>query len=260
MRSFIHHKPGQGIVARSATAAGIAILWIGIIVWVNYELDKAFASTWKNYYPTLGQIAQEYQPFVPAEDGSGLQLNMQLKVTPEAALAIQQRYGEPPIRLGVRARAGRTPLSPVVTAIDTETGVLTLEKPLKNQIPKEYTNAQGETVATTVQTGEPVNRLVWLQGGVGVTLFLAGLVFIFWIVNKPKVVDFLIATETEMRKVNWPRQREVTGSTMVVIAGTLIMAGFLWVVNLIFADFFVLIHILEGRSSIAQFFNWLMGG
>src|SRR5437879_5097261 len=34
----------------------------------------------------------------------------------------------------------------------------------------------------------------------------------FRIVNKPKVVDFLIATDSEMKKVNWTTRKELIGS------------------------------------------------
>ena len=35
--------------------------------------------------------------------------------------------------------------------------------------------------------------------------------------NKPTNVDFLIATDSEMKKVNWTSRKELIGSTKVVI-------------------------------------------
>ena len=35
--------------------------------------------------------------------------------------------------------------------------------------------------------------------------------------NKPANVDFLIATDSEMKKVNWTSRKELIGSTKVVI-------------------------------------------
>src|SRR5436305_8297203 len=40
----------------------------------------------------------------------------------------------------------------------------------------------------------------------------------WYYLNKPRVVDFFIATESEMKKVNWTSRKEIIGSTKVVIA------------------------------------------
>ena len=77
---------------------------------------------------------------------------------------------------------------------------------------------------------------------VGVILVAGGLMW--YLLNKPSIVDFMIATEAEMRKVNWPTRREVIASTLVVIIGTIIMMIFLYVVNLASAFFFQKIGVL----------------
>ena len=66
----------------------------------------------------------------------------------------------------------------------------------------------------------------------------------WYLFNKPSVVDFMIATEAEMRKVNWPTRREITVSTVVVIVGTIVMALFLLVVDVVSLLFFKLIGVL----------------
>jgi preprotein translocase subunit SecE len=63
-------------------------------------------------------------------------------------------------------------------------------------------------------------------------------VLMFWIVNRPKSADFMIATEGEMKKVSWSNRREIIGSTKVVIITTLIMAGVLFGVDLLFTVLF----------------------
>jgi preprotein translocase SecE subunit len=86
-------------------------------------------------------------------------------------------------------------------------------------------------------------RLMTQSGiAVGIVVFFG--VLGWYLLNKPRVVDFLIATEAEMRKVNWPSRSEIIGSTWIVICGTLMMAVFLWVVNLGFAAFFKWIDVL----------------
>ena len=68
-------------------------------------------------------------------------------------------------------------------------------------------------------------------------LVLLGLVM-FWVVNRPKSADFLIATEGEMKKVAWSNRKEIVGSTKVVIVATFMMAGILYAVDALFALLF----------------------
>ncbi len=57
--------------------------------------------------------------------------------------------------------------------------------------------------------------------------------------------DFMIATEGEMKKVNWSSRREVIGSTKVVIFFTLLMAVFLFAADLGFQQLFKAIGALK---------------
>ena len=81
--------------------------------------------------------------------------------------------------------------------------------------------------------------------GVALGIIIVIGAFLYRVMNKPRVVDFMIATEGEMKKVNWPSKKEIIGSTWVVIAGTLIIAAILFVVDLFFGWLFLLINILE---------------
>ena len=57
--------------------------------------------------------------------------------------------------------------------------------------------------------------------------------------------DFMIATEGEMKKVNWSTRREVIGSTKVVIMFTAFMATFLFLADLGFQQLFKAIGALK---------------
>ena len=78
-------------------------------------------------------------------------------------------------------------------------------------------------------------------------VFLAGLgSTIFWVLGRnSRTVDFLIATEGEMKKVNWSTRREVVGSATAVIVTAVILALFCWGLELFFVWFFQLIKVLE---------------
>ena len=87
---------------------------------------------------------------------------------------------------------------------------------------------------------------IYIQAGVAVGLIVVFGGLLWWVFNTPKIVDFMIATDSEMRKVNWPSRREVIGSTWIVICGTMLMALLLFVVDIVFASLFQAIGILEG--------------
>ena len=90
------------------------------------------------------------------------------------------------------------------------------------------------------------NNRLYIQASVFVSMIVVSAALLWWVLNKPRIVDFMIATESEMRKVNWPTRREIVGSTWVVICGTMLMATLLFVVDISFALLFRAIGVLEG--------------
>lgn len=94
-------------------------------------------------------------------------------------------------------------------------------------------------------TGDPkyIATSVCLGVAAGV---LAVFVFLFWrLMNKPSNVDFLIATDSEMKKVNWTTRKELIGSTKVVIIFVILISLFLFTLDVLFGYFFQLIKVLE---------------
>lgn len=71
-----------------------------------------------------------------------------------------------------------------------------------------------------------------------VMLGLFGLLVYRWIGVKPKTCDFLIATEGEMKKVNWPSRKEVIGATYVVIACVILLTLLLFLSDVFFFSLF----------------------
>jgi preprotein translocase subunit SecE len=71
-------------------------------------------------------------------------------------------------------------------------------------------------------------------------------VVIYYFVGvKPRSVDFLVATDGEMKKVNWSTRKDVIASTWVVIAASIVLAAGLFVVDILFSEFFRLIGVLD---------------
>lgn len=97
------------------------------------------------------------------------------------------------------------------------------------------------------------NQYVVTLVPVGVLVMMA--LIIFRLVGQNRtVVDFLVATEGEMKKVNWSTRREVLGATRVVIVTVFAIGLLLFVVDLIFIAFFESIGVLR-IGLLAQLFG-----
>lgn len=76
---------------------------------------------------------------------------------------------------------------------------------------------------------------------------LAAVVTLWRLMNKPSIVDFFIATESEMKKVNWTSRKDLIGSTRVVVIFMFLIAAVLFVFDLVFGWFFYLIDVLHTK-------------
>ena len=94
-----------------------------------------------------------------------------------------------------------------------------------------------------VLSGRLYDTSAYVQFGVpAMVVVLIGLLA-FWMVNRPRSADFLIATEGEMKKVAWSGKKEVIGSTKVVIVTTLMIAMLLFGVDILFGALFRIIGV-----------------
>ena len=90
-------------------------------------------------------------------------------------------------------------------------------------------------------------QTVYVQAGAAVVFItvLAVMSYYLLCVHK-RFVDFLIATEGEMKKVNWSTRREIMGSTWVVISLTFMIASLIAVLDLVYSMTF---HALNDLRS-----------
>lgn len=79
---------------------------------------------------------------------------------------------------------------------------------------------------------QPVTLLTDKQYAVPLLLAAATLWLAWRAVNVPPFADFLVATEAEMNKVSWPTRRGLFQDTVVVLVTTVVLTGFLLVVDL----------------------------
>ena len=91
---------------------------------------------------------------------------------------------------------------------------------------------------------------IYIQSIIAVVILLGAGLGGFSVMNRPNVVDFFIATEGEMRKVNWPSRPELIGATWLVICGTFLLAISITVVDLGFLEFFKKIKVIQTEDEI----------
>ena len=89
----------------------------------------------------------------------------------------------------------------------------------------------------------PLNT--WAMLAIAGGVFAALMLFAWRMMNKPSNVDFLIATDSEMKKVNWTTRKELIGSTKVVIFFMILISAILFFLDVLFGYFFHVIKVLE---------------
>jgi preprotein translocase SecE subunit len=97
-----------------------------------------------------------------------------------------------------------------------------------------------------IQLAAYVESHFFLRTLIPVVVLLAAAYLIFWLVGRhPVAVDFMIATEGEMKKVNWSTRKEIWGATKVVIVTVLALSFILFVVDMLFIVMFSTIGVLK---------------
>ena len=84
-----------------------------------------------------------------------------------------------------------------------------------------------------------------LAMGISLAFFALAAFFAWRAMNKPSNVDFLVATDSEMKKVNWTSRKDLIGSTKVVIVFMFLIALILFLIDIVFSYFFYLIKVLQ---------------
>ncbi len=219
------YKPGQGYWVRVLSAVAFGVMALATAAWVWGETAAINLPT-RGWLMTLEDSAGALAPgetlaaFAPSTDTGEL-------IEVGTILVESFEQGEFASKVMLESPA----LAEGVVPSD-----------LQALMPNGYDTPIGIRSVLTV----PVVDQLYVQGAAaGIVLLLgAGLIFLF-IGSKPSSCEFLIATDGEMKKVNWSSRREVLGSTWVVIASSFLIAGMLYMVDLAFQSFFVSINVLQ---------------
>ena len=112
----------------------------------------------------------------------------------------------------------------------------------------ESAGGSGELGGASVRgaSSTPIYPIEYLQtGAAGLVMLLGAVGLLIFVGSNKRSVEFLVATDGEMKKVNWSSYREVKGSTIVVIVATFLIAGLLYGVDMMFSWVFRTIGVLE---------------
>lgn len=84
-----------------------------------------------------------------------------------------------------------------------------------------------------------------VRNGLVIGFVVAAAILAWRLMNKPRNVEFLIATDSEMKTVNWTSREELFGSTKIVIIFMLVIAALLFVTDVVFSYLFYWIGVLK---------------
>ena len=233
MSFFSVYKPGQGYWTRVLTALGVAILVLTGAFWFANDVVGLFVVAPKVSWPTTDLGAQlAAWGKAGGNDIAGLQGIRGITLNkPTATFTISDQAHSYDLKADELRKAidfsgagskSITPMPAVPTDGYIREGVIWFQMP--------------PTWAS--------RNLIYIQLICAGVIILGFALLLWWTLNRPRIVEFAIATEAEMRKVNWPTRYEVLGSTWVVICGTLIFAVFLFGCDSVFTWFFQYIRIL----------------
>lgn len=222
--AFAIYKPGQGYWTRTLTAVFGGVLVLAAAAWLYGQAlliplpDRAWITSYGSSTEfTVGQ---------------------QVELLGEAGLSDRPVLGTATVETVEASSDGG-----VLTVVDWQLQ----GEAQRSQI--EALRAQDGQIATISGggvRGVPVIERIYVQGGMVVLMVLLGAtVIVYFVAIKKGSVDFLIATDGEMRKVNWSTRKDVINSTWVVIGASALLGLYLFGFDFIFQFFFKTIGVLD---------------
>ncbi|MEQ8845145.1 MAG: preprotein translocase subunit SecE [Phycisphaerales bacterium] len=218
------YKPGQGYWTRTMTAVFAGVLVLAAAAWLYGQAlliplpDRAWITSYS--------VAADFEP------GERVEL-----------LGASGLGARPVVGTATVETVDASATSGTVTLVDYELqGEAT-----RSQIGAlRAADGQEITIASGGVRGVPVIDRIYVQGGfVVVAVLIGAIAIVYFVAMKKGSVDFLIATDGEMRKVNWSTRKDVINSTWVVIGASVILGLYLFGFDLLFSFFFEQIGVLD---------------
>lgn len=226
--AFAIYKPGQGYWTRTMTAVFAGVLVLAAAAWLYGQAlliplpDRA----WTTSYSTAASFSAGQQVELLGEAGLGERavLGTAIVETVQAA-----------------SNGGSVTLVDYQLTDEATRGQIQALRPLDGAGGGQVVPISGGGVR-----GVPVVQRIYVQGAfVVVTVLIGAALIVYFVAMKKGSVDFLIATDGEMRKVNWSTRKDIINSTWVVIGASLLLGVYLFGFDTIFALFFRAIGVLD---------------
>lgn len=224
--AFGIYKPGQGYWVRVMTAVMLGVLTLAGAAWLYGEGQRLAGSLPQSRWSVSLTSTPQQEP------------------APGADVTVEQRTSDGnyvEIAQGQVARADGA-------VIDLRSVTLADENIDHTRATHLVVQQNGQPARLAI-AGNPVRSAavepLYIQGSMAMIAIVLGAVFTIWLVGvKPGAVEFLIATDMEMKKVNWSTRKDILRSTNVVIFVSLVMTVALFGIDFIFQTFFKAIGIL----------------
>lgn len=233
--NFRLYKPGQGYWMRVITAAFFGALVLAAAAWLWNE-SEAVQLPNKGYTIPVEGIPASTVP------GPGDRLVLQMD-NPDPASTERLSVASGTIAAAEITASGATLTTSKLTSepgrdpFDATRFIIT---PAAGGVQPYEARLYG-----TIRPIELFEKM-YLQAGLAGATILIGAIFLFYYVGvNPRTGEFLIATDGEMKKVNWSTRKEVIGSTWVVVTTCFLMAGALFIVDFVFQRLFTLLGVFE---------------
>ncbi len=85
-------------------------------------------------------------------------------------------------------------------------------------------------------TGQQEHVKLAIRLGVPVLVFALLAAVALYVLNRPRLADFLIDTQGELAKVSWPTRQQVLGSTGAVLILVLLFGAYLLILDRVMVD------------------------
>jgi preprotein translocase SecE subunit len=226
--AFGLYKPGQGYWVRVLTATVMGVVTLLGCAWLWNQLES--------YTPPVREWTATVQGL--AQVAAGTPVELRLENTPEGPGSLIARGVATGI--DITSAGGHLHLKDLIVE-----PTFSIDR-TKKIVLGAGGGAESKIAAVSSVVAIPSFDKIYIQAvGVGI-LMLAATLFGFWFIGtKPSSSEFLIATDGEMKKVNWSSRKDIIGSTQVVVMWCVLLAAGLFLVDTLFAKFFNLINVLQ---------------
>ena len=227
------YKPGQGYWVRVMTAAAIAIITFASAGWLMGQMAVlAEKLPVHNWFADIDTVAGS------AKLDAGKRVKLMTSATVSAAAEEIGTAEVASVLVGSSITSVKLgSFIPAAKGFDPDRAT--------TLVPADDPAGTGSVIKGAIRKIPPVQPQYLQFAAAGLALLIGGFIAYFFAGVKPSTVEFLIATDMEMKKVNWSTRKDIYTSTMVVVFASFLLAGVLFTIDLAFQGLFKVMGVLQ---------------